>query len=205
MHKKITFVVVGLSLFISPIVTSAQTVTLPAGCTTTPTISCLQEEIRLLTQILNQLLTQRATGTNTGTLSGSTASHPTCSVHASANVIADGQPVTISWSSANAEYAVVPGGDRGPVKGSETYAPSASKTYVYTFYGPGGMVACSQSITVTGSGATGSGLSVDERNAMARAWGYAGEFGTTNGVDQFQNLPQIQATLCRRSIHSSRT
>ncbi len=68
----------------------------------------------------------------------------------SPSTIAFGDSITITWASANATYAILPGGDKGPTSGTETYRPDVSKTYTYKFVGPGGETTCSQAVTVVG-------------------------------------------------------
>lgn len=63
-----------------------------------------------------------------------------------------GDPITITWTSANADYAVGPGGDKLPANGRETYRPEATKTYTYTFYGPGGTATCEKRVEVDDAG-----------------------------------------------------
>lgn len=63
-----------------------------------------------------------------------------------------GDPITIAWASVNADYAVGPGGDKLPANGRETYRPDVTKTYTYTFYGPGGTATCEKRVEVDDAG-----------------------------------------------------
>src|SRR5665213_3430183 len=68
MRNKIAFAV-GFFLVVSPLISSAQTVSLGDTCSSNPTIQCLQQEIQLLVQILNQLLAARTTHSTQATAS----------------------------------------------------------------------------------------------------------------------------------------
>ncbi len=63
-----------------------------------------------------------------------------------------GDEITIQWTSANANYAILPGGDKGDANGRETYELSSTKTFTYKFVGPGGETTCSKTITVDDAG-----------------------------------------------------
>lgn len=94
--------------------------------------------------------------TVTGTAPKPVCTIVTTSAHhigTSPSTIAIGDSITITWTSANASYSILPGGDKGPTSGTETYTPAASKTYTYKFVGPGGEVTCSQAVTVVGGDA----------------------------------------------------
>lgn len=100
-----------------------------------------------------------------------------CSMTTNANVTTAGTPVTISWSSTNATSASDSSGRSIALSGSATVAPLQTTTYEYTFKGESEQVRCRQTITVNTSGLTISGLTAEERNVLARALGYYGEFG----------------------------
>ncbi|MCR4275831.1 MAG: dockerin type I repeat-containing protein [Candidatus Parcubacteria bacterium] len=62
--------------------------------------------------------------------------------------IHDGEPVTISWASTNADYSQGPGGDKDLANGSATYYPGGNKAYVWNFYGNGGYTSCGVMVEV---------------------------------------------------------
>ncbi|MCR4333996.1 MAG: hypothetical protein NUV60_03235, partial [Patescibacteria group bacterium] len=62
--------------------------------------------------------------------------------------IHDGEPVTVSWASTNADYSQGPGGDKDLANGSATYYPGGDKAYVWNFYGNGGYTSCGVMVEV---------------------------------------------------------
>jgi plastocyanin len=76
---------------------------------------------------------------------------PTCRLIANKDRIEKGQSVTLTWVSANADYASQKGGGYGPAQGSIRLTPDVSKTYVKTVYGKGGSAKCTVDVKVEGS------------------------------------------------------
>ncbi len=72
---------------------------------------------------------------------------PTCTMVATPSTINKGQISLLSWTSANATSAVVNGVSKA-VKGGWNVSPNKTHTYSGTFYGPGGSVTCSATVTV---------------------------------------------------------
>lgn len=75
---------------------------------------------------------------------------PTCSLTASVSTINSGNPVTLSWTTANAtSVSIAPEYRDVGTNGSKIVRPSATTTYILTATGPGGTVTCEKTITVT--------------------------------------------------------
>ncbi len=76
---------------------------------------------------------------------------PTCTLNASTNVVSS-QPVVVSWTSSDADYAVWNNSTRVGVSGTQTFASiPAPTTYVLTFYGKYGTVSCTAAFSSTAS------------------------------------------------------
>ena len=75
---------------------------------------------------------------------------PTVTLQASAEIIQQGQSVTLSWSSTNAtELDLQPGVGRVAPEGSTRVAPDTATTYTITATGPGGTDQASVRVTVS--------------------------------------------------------
>lgn len=74
--------------------------------------------------------------------------------------IHDGEPVTVSWASTNANYSQGPGGGKDLANGSATYYPGADKAYVWNFYGPGGSTSCGVMVEIIPSKSTSASVIV---------------------------------------------
>ncbi|MSU74570.1 hypothetical protein EXS57_02205 [Candidatus Kaiserbacteria bacterium] len=53
-----------------------------------------------------------------------------------------GSLITILWKSTNADYSIIPEGNKSTTNGTATYTPSVTKAYEWTFYGRGGKSVC---------------------------------------------------------------
>ncbi len=73
---------------------------------------------------------------------------PTCSLYVSQNVVTQGQGVTLSWVSSNANSGYINGvGSAYPTSsGSTVVYPTSSQVYTGTFSGPGGTITCSTQV-----------------------------------------------------------
>ena len=74
---------------------------------------------------------------------------PTCTLTADQSSVAAGTPVTLTWTSTNADHASGSDGHRGP-SGSLTVTPTTTTVYQKTVFGPGGSAQCQATVTVTG-------------------------------------------------------
>lgn len=63
-----------------------------------------------------------------------------------------GDEITIQWTSANADYVILPEGDKGDANGKETYELATTRKFTYTFVGAGGETVCGQTIEVDDAG-----------------------------------------------------
>jgi arylsulfatase A-like enzyme len=102
---------------------------------------------------------------------------PTCTMTVDRNIITAGEAARLAWTSTHALAALDEEGGSVAASGSVTVSPSQTTSYAYRFTNSAGSITCRQTVSVSESGLTGSGLSVDSRNALARALGYTGEFG----------------------------
>jgi arylsulfatase A-like enzyme len=102
---------------------------------------------------------------------------PTCTMTADRNIVTTGQVARLAWSSTHAVTVLDQDGRSIAASGSVTVSPAQTTSYVYRFMNSAGSTTCRQTISVSASGLTGSGLSVENRNVLARALGYTGEFG----------------------------
>jgi hypothetical protein len=89
---------------------------------------------------------------------------PTCSLSANPSTINLEQKSTLSWTSANATGgSISPGiGSVGP-SGQTTVMPSQTTTYTGTFTGPGGVTACSTTVTVNSGSGGGPSIASNKR------------------------------------------
>lgn len=165
---KVTFDLKSVQQCLSPQKASSTTFVLKSGDTKSLEFSHLDSTFHLVPGHYRMVLDVNSTRPATNAASfvfginaKTAAAKPVCAVAGTTshhigtswNTIAIGDSITITWTSANASYAILPGGDKGPTSGVETYTPDASKTYTYKFVGPGGEVTCSQSVTVVGGDA----------------------------------------------------
>ena len=102
---------------------------------------------------------------------------PTCTMTADRNIITAGETAWLAWSSTHASTVLDQDGRSIAASGSVAVAPAQTTTYLYRFTNSAGSATCRQTISVSATGLTGSGLTVASRNALARALGYTGEFG----------------------------
>ncbi|MBK7590992.1 MAG: sulfatase-like hydrolase/transferase [Betaproteobacteria bacterium] len=102
---------------------------------------------------------------------------PTCTMTADRNIVTAGETAQIAWSSTHALTVLDQDGRSSTASGSVAVAPTQTTSYSYRFTNSVGSTTCRQTISVKASGLTGSGLSVENRNVLAKALGYTGEFG----------------------------
>jgi hypothetical protein len=102
---------------------------------------------------------------------------PTCTMTAARNIITAGETTQLVWSSTHALAVLDHEGHSVAASGSMDVSPAQTTSYVYRFMNSAGSNTCRQTISVSASGLTGSGLSVEKRDVLARAIGYTGAFG----------------------------
>lgn len=75
---------------------------------------------------------------------------PSCTLTPSKGEVSAGEAVTLAWESTNATYASMPGGDKGPARGSLEVTVNETTTYLKRVYGPGGEGSCTATVVVEG-------------------------------------------------------
>jgi hypothetical protein len=89
---------------------------------------------------------------------------PTCSLSANPSTINLEQKSTLSWTSANATGGTIsPGVGSVGSSGQTTVMPSQKTTYTGTFTGPGGVAACSTTVTVNSGSGGGPSIASNKR------------------------------------------
>ena len=80
---------------------------------------------------------------------------PSCVLIASDYRVSPRQSVVLTWESERATYASMPGGGKGPAKGSIEVIPIETTIYKKTVYGPGGESVCTVEVRVKDEGGDG--------------------------------------------------
>ncbi len=108
------------------------------------------------------------------TTTSSTTAKPTCTLTADKSSVVEDEEVVLSWTTTNATHTSNKGGGQGPTEGSLTVVPDETTTYVKKAYGPGGVVQCTTTVTVTGS---------DDNSRREMVWNTNASLLTANTID----------------------